>query len=48
MDTPLHALAVPDVDRTTLKRPDGAALEIVGSLIAALPSQAIRQVLERA
>jgi NAD(P)-dependent dehydrogenase (short-subunit alcohol dehydrogenase family) len=48
MDTPLHALAVPDADRTTLKRPDDAALEIVGSLIAALPSQAIRQVLERA
>ena len=48
MDTPLHALAVPDADRTTLKRPDSAALEIIGSLIAALPSQAIRQVVERA
>ena len=48
MDTPLHALAVPDADRTTLKRPDNAALEIIGSLIAALPSQAIRQVAERA
>ena len=48
MDTPLHALAVPDGDRTTLKRPDNAALEIIGSLIAALPSQAIRQVAERA
>jgi NAD(P)-dependent dehydrogenase (short-subunit alcohol dehydrogenase family) len=48
MDTPLHALAVPDADRTTLKRPDDAALKIVGSLIAALPSQAIRQALERA
>jgi NAD(P)-dependent dehydrogenase (short-subunit alcohol dehydrogenase family) len=48
MDTPLHALAVPDADRTTLKRPDDAALEIIGSLIAALPSQAIRQVVERA
>ena len=42
------ALAGPDADRTTLKRPDGAALEIIGSLIAALPSQAIRQVAERA
>ena len=48
MDTPLHALAVPDADRSTLKRPDDAALEIIGSLIAALPSQAIRQVAERA
>jgi NAD(P)-dependent dehydrogenase (short-subunit alcohol dehydrogenase family) len=48
MDTPLHALAVPDADRTTLKRPDDAALEIIGSLVAALPSQAIRQVVERA
>ena len=47
MDTPLHALAVPDADRTTLKRPDGAALEIIGSLIAALPSDAIRQRVER-
>ena len=48
MDTPLHALAVPDADRTALKRPDDAVLEIIGSLIAALPSQAIRQVVERA
>jgi hypothetical protein len=47
MDTPLHALAVPDADRTALKRPDDAALEIIGSLVAALPSQA-RQVVERA
>src|SRR6516162_1539027 len=46
MDTPLHALAVPDADRTALIRPDDAALEIIGSLIAALPSQAIRQVVE--
>jgi NAD(P)-dependent dehydrogenase (short-subunit alcohol dehydrogenase family) len=29
MDTPLHALAVPDADRTTLRRPDDAATEIV-------------------
>jgi NAD(P)-dependent dehydrogenase (short-subunit alcohol dehydrogenase family) len=47
MDTPLHALAVPDADRTALKRPADAALEIIGSLIAALPSQAIRQVVDR-
>ncbi|HEV7915132.1 MAG TPA: SDR family oxidoreductase [Albitalea sp.] len=29
MDTPLHALAVPDADPATLKRPQDAALEIV-------------------
>ena len=28
MDTPLHALAVPDADRSTLKSPDAAAGEI--------------------
>jgi NAD(P)-dependent dehydrogenase (short-subunit alcohol dehydrogenase family) len=28
MDTPLHALAVPDADRSTLKDPDVAAREI--------------------
>ena len=35
MDTPLHALAVPDADRSTLKRPESAAREIA-DLIAAL------------
>jgi NAD(P)-dependent dehydrogenase (short-subunit alcohol dehydrogenase family) len=47
MDTPLHALAVPDANLTALKRPDDAALEIIGSLIAALPGKAIGQVVER-
>ena len=42
MDTPLHALAVPDADPTTLRRPEDAAAEIVESLLAALPSQAAR------
>src|SRR5262245_47240924 len=28
MDTPLHALAVPDADRASLKRPEQAAVEI--------------------
>jgi len=37
MDTPLHALAVPDADPATLKRPEDAADEIVAALIAALP-----------
>ena len=39
MDTPLHALAVPDADRSTLKRPDVAARE-VADLIAAVQSVA--------
>jgi NAD(P)-dependent dehydrogenase (short-subunit alcohol dehydrogenase family) len=34
MDTPLHALAVPDADRSQLKNPDTAAREVV-DLIAA-------------
>jgi NAD(P)-dependent dehydrogenase (short-subunit alcohol dehydrogenase family) len=30
MDTPLHALAVPDADSATLKRPETAADELLG------------------
>jgi NAD(P)-dependent dehydrogenase (short-subunit alcohol dehydrogenase family) len=37
MDTPLHALAVPDADPAELKQPEDAAGEIVASLIDALP-----------
>jgi hypothetical protein len=40
MDTPLHALAVPDADPATLKRPDDAAREIVAALAGALPRAA--------
>jgi NAD(P)-dependent dehydrogenase (short-subunit alcohol dehydrogenase family) len=36
MDTPLHALAVPDADRTELKRPELAALEVVDAIAATL------------
>jgi NAD(P)-dependent dehydrogenase (short-subunit alcohol dehydrogenase family) len=32
MDTPLHALAVPDADPATLKRPGDAAREIVARI----------------
>jgi len=39
MDTPLHALAVPDADRATLKNPDTAAAEIV-ELIATRAARA--------
>ena len=36
MDTPLHALAVPDADPATLKRPEDAAREVADSIAAAL------------
>ena len=35
MDTPLHALAVPDADPATLKRPEQAAREIVAAIRSA-------------
>jgi NAD(P)-dependent dehydrogenase (short-subunit alcohol dehydrogenase family) len=37
MDTPLHALAVPDTDPATLKAPAAAAQEVIAALSAALP-----------
>jgi NAD(P)-dependent dehydrogenase (short-subunit alcohol dehydrogenase family) len=40
MDTPLHALAVPDADPATLKRPEDAAQEIVTSILGALRDSA--------
>ena len=36
MDTPLHAAAVPDADRGSLKRPEAAADELLEVLAAAL------------
>jgi NAD(P)-dependent dehydrogenase (short-subunit alcohol dehydrogenase family) len=36
MDTPLHALAVPDADRASLKRPEAAARELADAIGAAL------------
>jgi NAD(P)-dependent dehydrogenase (short-subunit alcohol dehydrogenase family) len=47
MDTPLHALAVPDADPTTLKRPLDAAGEIVKALLETLPDPITRRVAER-
>ena len=38
MDTPLHAQAVPDADRSTLKPPDVAARELIDQIAAALPA----------
>jgi NAD(P)-dependent dehydrogenase (short-subunit alcohol dehydrogenase family) len=45
MDTPLHALAIPDADRTTLKRPESAAREIA-DLIAGMTTPRSDAVLE--
>jgi NAD(P)-dependent dehydrogenase (short-subunit alcohol dehydrogenase family) len=36
MDTPLHALAVPDADPSTLKRPEDAARELADAIAVAL------------
>jgi NAD(P)-dependent dehydrogenase (short-subunit alcohol dehydrogenase family) len=38
MDTPLHALAVPDADPATLKAPAVAARELIEAIAGALPS----------
>ncbi|OWJ68080.1 SDR family NAD(P)-dependent oxidoreductase [Inquilinus limosus] len=43
MDTPLHALAVPDADPSTLKMPELSASEIVQAVLAALPKRAAEQ-----
>jgi NAD(P)-dependent dehydrogenase (short-subunit alcohol dehydrogenase family) len=40
MDTPLHALVVPDADPMTLRRPADSAAEIIGMMLAALPARA--------
>ena len=42
MDTPLHALAVPDADPATLKRPAAAARELAAAIAAALPDSGSR------
>ena len=47
MATPLHALAVPDADPTTLRRPEDAAAEIVEKLLGALPKPTALRVAER-
>ncbi len=41
MDTPLHALAVPDSDPATLKRPEAAAREFAEAIAAALPARSL-------
>lgn len=44
MDTPLHALAVPDADRSKLKRPEACAAEIISGIASLLPNRSIRMV----
>jgi len=39
MDTPLHALALPDADPATLKRPEAAARELTDAIFAALEKE---------
>jgi len=39
MNTPLHALAVPDADPATLKRPERAARELADAIAAALANE---------
>jgi hypothetical protein len=39
MDTPMHALAVPDADRATLKQPGTAAIEIADAIADLLPTR---------
>jgi NAD(P)-dependent dehydrogenase (short-subunit alcohol dehydrogenase family) len=41
MDTPLHALAVPDADRSTLKRPEVAARELLDAIAETLGMKAV-------
>jgi NAD(P)-dependent dehydrogenase (short-subunit alcohol dehydrogenase family) len=44
MDTPMHALAVPDADRTTLKTAEAAARELLTAIETALTRPATRDV----
>jgi NAD(P)-dependent dehydrogenase (short-subunit alcohol dehydrogenase family) len=40
MDTPMHAAAVPDADRSLLKAPEAAARELIRAIAAELPRPA--------
>jgi len=42
MDTPLHAQAVPDADRSALKRPADSARDVLAAIAEALPAPARR------
>jgi NAD(P)-dependent dehydrogenase (short-subunit alcohol dehydrogenase family) len=41
MDTPMHAAAIPDADRSTLRRPEDAARELANEIEASLSQGAI-------
>ncbi len=41
MDTPLHALAIPDADTSSLKQPDQSAMEVIAAITAALPQRRV-------
>ena len=41
MDTPLHALAVPDADKSALKRPEAAARELLDAIAETLATKGI-------
>ena len=43
MDTPLHAIAVPDADPASLKRPEDAAAELVAAIAGALAAVEVAQ-----
>jgi NAD(P)-dependent dehydrogenase (short-subunit alcohol dehydrogenase family) len=47
MDTPLHALAVPDADRATLRRPQAAARDLTRAIVAALDKRNVADEAER-
>jgi NAD(P)-dependent dehydrogenase (short-subunit alcohol dehydrogenase family) len=46
MDTPLHAAAVPDADRSTLKDPTVAARELLDAIAEALPERNVSRTME--
>jgi NAD(P)-dependent dehydrogenase (short-subunit alcohol dehydrogenase family) len=48
MDTALHAAAVPDADRASLRRPETAARELAGAIAAALDRTTTRTHLHEA
>jgi NAD(P)-dependent dehydrogenase (short-subunit alcohol dehydrogenase family) len=39
MDTPLHALAIPEADPSTLRRPEDSAAELIKTMLAVLPDR---------
>jgi NAD(P)-dependent dehydrogenase (short-subunit alcohol dehydrogenase family) len=41
MDTAMHAAAIPDADRSTLKRPEAAAREMADAIAVALPHRSV-------